>query len=306
MSRGCGHLDRFACSGEEAIRAGVTGGRRVVGRRLLDALQEHPVLGRRREPVGGGEQVAAVQEAAAAAAVAERPAGVLLLPADQLVLERRRRGRVAPVEVVEGHDARGRREAVVAREADDRGPERAGGGRGDARELLHHGAEVGRVRVQQRHGRAPRRAGPPPRRLPDTGPVGAQLLLGRLGRAPAGPARGRRARRGGREHVGPARRDGIGGSGQPRGGVVVVELGPLREARAGVTHRHGRRKPVEARGEQRATTRVVSEEEFGTAAGTTIYSGPARGQPDVAVRRITALVKSTPGIRRRVPSEKRR
>jgi len=253
-------------SSKEAISAGgVSGGHRRHVRHLgrLDALQEHPVLRRRGEPMAvGSEDVATASLQQAAVAVAEwrrRRAGVLLLlPAEQLLLERRSRVvAVAPVDlVVEGHDRRGRREAVVGGEVDDRyagrcpDPERAGGGRGDARELLHYGAEVAGVRVEQRHGRAPRRTGPPPRRrrLPDPGPLHPvqQLLLAtRLGGAPAaGPAR-RGARHGrGSGGADPDAEDVRRGVvGQDRAGgvvVVVVERGPLREARPGVAHRHGR------------------------------------------------------------------
>lgn len=98
-------------SSKEAVSAGVSGGHvRHLGR--LDALQEHPLLRRRGEPVGGGGG----EDVAAAVAIAEwrRRASVLLLlllPAE-LLLERR--GVLAPVQlVVEGHDGgRGRREAV--------------------------------------------------------------------------------------------------------------------------------------------------------------------------------------------------
>jgi hypothetical protein len=231
-------LDRLvqSYSSEEAERGGVSGGRRRHDLSRLHALQEHPVL-RRREHVATGAG------ATKQAVVAERAAGVLrllLLPAEELVVERRRRRMVvlAPVEVVERHDPRGRREAVVAGEADDRHAagrarsERSGGGRRDARELLHHGAEVGRVRVEQRHGRAPRRAGAAPRRLAHARPLDPRVL-GRLGRAPAAGPRRRRARRcggGGDDVVVTVRRGAE---------VRVVEPGPLREARAGVTRRHG-------------------------------------------------------------------
>jgi hypothetical protein len=169
------------------------------------ALQEHPVLCRRREHVAMKQ----------AAVVPERATGVLrrrllLLPAEELVVERRR-GMMVPV--VEGHDAGGRREAVVGGEVDGR----------DARELLHHGAEVGRVRVEQRHGCA----GPPPRRLAYPWPLDPGALVGRrLGRARPG---------GGDDAVMTVR---CGGA--VRAELRIVEPGPLRKARAGVTHRrHG-------------------------------------------------------------------
>jgi hypothetical protein len=81
------------------------------------------------------------------------------------VLRRRRSGQLV---VVQRHDGRRRRRAhrhramaVLAGAEADHGPGR------DAGELLHHGAEVGGVRVEQRDRRPPRRAGPAPRRLAD-------------------------------------------------------------------------------------------------------------------------------------------
>ena len=165
-------------------------------------------------------------------AVTERCAGVLLLRSEELlvVLERR----PARLEVVgEGKDGAG--EAVVGAEVDDRnaaGPrERARGRRRDAGELLHHGAEVGGVRVEQRHGRAPRRPGPPPRRLPHARPLHPR----RPRRAPA--CRSRRRRRARRRRRRTVRHHAAVSSRR-----VVVQLGPLRQARASVTHgRHGDR-----------------------------------------------------------------
>jgi hypothetical protein len=268
-------LDRLvqSYSSEEAERGGVSGGRRRHDLSRLHALQEHPVL-RRREHVATGAG------AWKQAVVPERAAGVLLLlPAEERLVERRRRRMVvlAPVEVVERHDPRGRREAVVAGEADDRHAagrarsERSGGGRRDARELLHHGAEVGRVRVEQRHGRAPRRAGAAARRLAHPRPLDPRVL-GRLGRAPAAGPRRRRARGGGDDVVVTVRRGAE---------VRVVEPGPLREARAGVTRRHG----------CCAAVSVVScccwswlgssgGRSSTPAGGAAIYSDPGRGDPD--------------------------
>ena len=298
-------------SSKEAVSAGVSGGHRRHLRRL-DALQEHPVLRRRREPAAvGGEDVSAAASALQeTVAVAEwrRRACVLLLP-PELLLERRR-SVLAPVElllvVVEGHDGRGRREGVVGGEVDERcptgpDPERAGGGRGDARELLHHGAEVGGVRVEQRHGRAPRRAGPPPRRrrrLPDPGPLHpVQLLLvldpRRLCGAPAaaaGPSRRRARHRGGRSggadpDAEDIRRGVVVGQDGRAGGVVVVvvERGPLREARARVTHRHrramvGAEQPiVSAARRRRVCVCVCRKRSWTRPRWSAIYSDPARG-----------------------------
>uniref|UniRef100_A0A8R7QRW0 Uncharacterized protein n=1 Tax=Triticum urartu TaxID=4572 RepID=A0A8R7QRW0_TRIUA len=154
-----------------------------------------------------------------------------------LLQGRRGGGRAVVAEVVERHHGRARRrahrhaaaEAVVAtaRAEADHGPAaragRAVGAGGDAGELLHHGAEVGGVGVEQRDGRPPRGAGPPPRRLADAAP----LDPGRRPRgAPAARAPRRRARH--RHHAALRRRGPIAAD--------AVDARPVAHVRAGVAH----------------------------------------------------------------------
>jgi hypothetical protein len=219
-----------------ASRRGRAGGHHL---RRLDALQQQPVLRGRLEPVKERRHVPAAVHPVADVA------GVLLLRPEELALQRR--GPVVLLlrrrcQVVERHHGGRRRRphqrgAVVPAGAEaDHGPgARAaaaagpvGAGR-DAGELLHHGAEVGGVRVEQRDGRAAGRAGPPPRGLRDAPALHPRLRAGGAANGPAGRrARHRPRPRGGRHH-GRLRR-------RRRAVPAAVEPGPVGHVRARVTH----------------------------------------------------------------------
>jgi hypothetical protein len=227
----------------EVVSIAVVSGGRVAGghrRGLHHALQQQPVLRRGLEPAvqEGGRR----RHGHAVHAVAADVGTVLLLllRPEQLALQRRRRRRpVVVVLGVERHDGGRRRRAhqlraaVLGAEADDGPPAAAGAGAvgpgRDAGELLHHGAEVGGVGVEQRDGRAAGRARPPPRGLahapalhPDPG------LQLRAARAAARPAR-RRARH---RPAASCRRHRL----RRRRRDTPVEPAPVGHVRASVTH----------------------------------------------------------------------
>jgi hypothetical protein len=228
----------------EVVSIAVVSGGRVAGghrRGLHHALQQQPVLRRGLETAvqEGGRR----RHGHAVHAVAADVGTVLLLllRPEELALQRRRRRRpVVVVLGVERHDGGRRRRAhqlraaVLGAEADD-GPPAAAAGTGavgpgrDAGELLHHGAEVGGVGVEQRDGRAAGRARPPPRGLahapalhPDPG------LQLRAARAAARPAR-RRARH---RPAASCRRHRL----RRRRRDTPVEPAPVGHVRASVTH----------------------------------------------------------------------